>query len=410
MFASAQSVNLTFPDDGDRQVWVFDTLPSQPPADSAGIRTSKSEAVLPVSGEKATSAVFVWDRKKGNLASKTLKDVATANWIVKPEDFQDVAEVVVQVEHGGKPVAAASVELNDTRRTQTQLLDPSSKGTVTFFAVKPGTLKITVHFKVAGKDGQPVTQELNAKLDRTDAIPTAKISLADEVDTVGGAASGTGASSPASTAGSDQAGADNKPKKADEEGAGSIVGKILVYLIALGAAIAAVYFGMLYVKKNPDSVGSKLEQLGVQLPKPGDDPLANPSQLAAAPVKPTPAPVQKIILDDAAPEPLIGSPMIATAPTFGGEPRIVSASGDAMTLPEGEFVVGREIGLGLSLVGESTVSRRHAQLLRNGNQVVVKDLGSTNGTYVNGVQLQGEKVLQPGDNVQFGQVRFRYEG
>jgi len=81
-----------------------------------------------------------------------------------------------------------------------------------------------------------------------------------------------------------------------------------------------------------------------------------------------------------------------------------------MPVPEGELVVGRELGLGLSLVGESTVSRKHAVITRNGSQVLVKDCGSTNGTYVNGVQLQGEKQLQIGDNVQFGSVRFRYEG
>jgi len=66
--------------------------------------------------------------------------------------------------------------------------------------------------------------------------------------------------------------------------------------------------------------------------------------------------------------------------------------------------------LGLSLVGESTVSRRHAQLSRSGGTVIVKDFGSTNGTFVNGVQLQGEKQLQVGDTVQFGSVRFRFEG
>ena len=72
--------------------------------------------------------------------------------------------------------------------------------------------------------------------------------------------------------------------------------------------------------------------------------------------------------------------------------------------------MGRDIGMGLSLVGESTVSRKHAQLTRTGSLVVVKDFGSTNGTFVNGVQVNGERQLQVGDSVQFGSVRFRFEG
>ena len=81
-----------------------------------------------------------------------------------------------------------------------------------------------------------------------------------------------------------------------------------------------------------------------------------------------------------------------------------------MPLPEGETVVGRDVGLGLSLVGETTVSRRHAQLVKSGDSVVVRDLGSTNGTYVNGAKIGSEATLRPGDAVQFGSVRFRYEG
>ena len=165
----------------------------------------------------------------------------------------------------------------------------------------------------------------------------------------------------------------------------------------------AIYYGLQYMKKNPDSVGSKLEQLGVQIPKPGDDPLTNP---APVPMPKAPAPVQKIILDDAAPD--LTAP-VATSSLIS-DPRLVSQTGDSMSLPEGDLIVGREVGLGLSLVGESTVSRKHAQLTRSGNTVIVKDFGSTNGTFVNGVQVQGETSLQPGDAVQFGSVRFRFEG
>ena len=399
--AVAQSVSLNFPDNGDRQVWATTGLPSEPPTDADGIRTMKSDAALPTTGLKPSAAVFIWDRKTGNLASKTVKDASNGTWTVKPTDYLDIAEVTVHVEHAGKPVAAATVDLDDGRRKITQLIAPSSSGVATFFAVKPGSLKITVHFKLNGKEGKPLTQLLDAPLTRTDAIPSATISLADSVDTVSptapsspGSATGSPASSPATGT------TDGKPK---DTGGGSILGQIIVYLIALGGMGAAIYFGLQYMKKNPDSVGAKLEQLGVQIPKPGDDPLTNP---APVPLPKTPAPVQKIILDDAQPD--LITP-IATSQVITN-PRLVSSTGDALSIPEGDLVVGREVGLGLSLVGETTVSRKHAQVSRQGSTVTVKDFGSTNGTFVNGIPVQGEQSIRPGDAVQFGSVKFRFEG
>ena len=94
---------------------------------------------------------------------------------------------------------------------------------------------------------------------------------------------------------------------------------------------------------------------------------------------------------------------------MGGPPKLVGDGGRTVELHSGETLVGREEGLPLSLAGESTVSRRHASIQFDGGVARVKDLGSTNGTFVNGNRLQNEVVLQIGDVVQFGSVRFRYE-
>lgn len=400
--ASAQNVTFDFPDNGDRQVWVGTTVPTDAPSDSEGVRTQKMDASLSVSGQPATAMVYIWDRKTGNLAAKSIKDATAATWNVKPEDFQQIAQVAVRVEHDGKPVAAAGVDLDDGKHKATQLLAPSNNGAVTFFGIKPGSLKVTVHYKVAGKEGKPVTQLIDAALARTDPIPTATISLADAVDTTAAVSGGPGGLSSAPLPGSGSAGS-TTPDKAKTSGSANVLGSILVYLLALGAMGGAIYYGIQYTKKNPDSVGSKLEQLGVQIPKPGDDPLTNP---APVPMPKAPAPVQKIILDDSAPD--LMTP-VATSSLIS-DPRLVSQTGDSMSLPEGDLIVGRDVGLGLSLVGETTVSRKHAQITRTGGTVVVKDFGSTNGTYVNGAQIQGDTSLRPGDAVQFGSVRFRFEG
>jgi hypothetical protein len=397
-------VFLTFPSAGPREIWVSTGLPSDVSDDST--RTEQTSLTLSIEGKRAGDAIFIWDKREGNLASKNLGEVRKAGkWEVKTTDFIDIAEVAVEVQHAGMPVSAAIVSLNDGRRTQQEFLDPSMKGTVKFFAVKPGSLKIKVEYKSLGKDAKPVTQLLDAALSRAEAVPTLKVSLPEPVEVNADAKlDGAPATSPAQTGEKKPDAAAAEPPRA------SPFGSAIGYLIGLALAIGAAYFAIQYFKKNQDTVGSKLEQLGVQIPKPQDDDLTMGDPVVPAPIKP--APPQKIVLDDADPTLLASSasPDPSMTPVVTGQPRLVSETGDEMPLEEGELEVGREVGLGLSLIGETTVSRRHAQLVRAGNSVIVKDLGSTNGTYVNGVKLDGEQVLRPGDQVQFGSVRFRYQG
>jgi FHA domain len=56
-----------------------------------------------------------------------------------------------------------------------------------------------------------------------------------------------------------------------------------------------------------------------------------------------------------------------------------------------------------------TVSRRHVSLTRRGVELFVKDLGSANGTYVNGARVAVEGVLRSGDKLRVGDVELRYE-
>ena len=53
-----------------------------------------------------------------------------------------------------------------------------------------------------------------------------------------------------------------------------------------------------------------------------------------------------------------------------------------------------------------TVSRRHAMLRREGDHFIVVDLGSTNGTRVNG-RIAGRAEVRPGDSVELGEVQLR---
>ncbi|MER5294192.1 DUF1707 and FHA domain-containing protein [Streptomyces pharetrae] len=68
--------------------------------------------------------------------------------------------------------------------------------------------------------------------------------------------------------------------------------------------------------------------------------------------------------------------------------------------------IGRDPASGLRLTHE-TVSRSHAELSRQGGMWILRDLGSTNGTTVNGRRVIGATVVREGDQVSFGQVGFR---
>lgn len=69
---------------------------------------------------------------------------------------------------------------------------------------------------------------------------------------------------------------------------------------------------------------------------------------------------------------------------------------------EGAAVIGRDPGSAALVVEDPEVSRRHASLIPEGQSVNVEDLGSTNGTFVNGERLVGARVLVPGDRLRVG--------
>ncbi|HVN28004.1 MAG TPA: FHA domain-containing protein, partial [Candidatus Binataceae bacterium] len=58
------------------------------------------------------------------------------------------------------------------------------------------------------------------------------------------------------------------------------------------------------------------------------------------------------------------------------------------------------------VLAHKSVSGRHAEIRRMRDGCIVRDLGSTNGTYVNGKRIEGEQVLRPGDELRFGAARF----
>jgi hypothetical protein len=87
---------------------------------------------------------------------------------------------------------------------------------------------------------------------------------------------------------------------------------------------------------------------------------------------------------------------------------IDGSAGGEFRIDPGGCLIGRGRGVAISL-DDPDVSRRHARLVPAGDGgVVIADLGSTNGTWVNGRPLHGSRPLHPGDHVRVGGVTLQF--
>lgn len=83
--------------------------------------------------------------------------------------------------------------------------------------------------------------------------------------------------------------------------------------------------------------------------------------------------------------------------------------GATYSLEGDQLVIGRDSSSGIA-INDAEVSRKHARLNFQGGKYVIEDLGSTNGTFVNGQRLTSSVVLKSGDVVSLGeQIVLLYE-
>src|SRR3954447_26091267 len=103
---------------------------------------------------------------------------------------------------------------------------------------------------------------------------------------------------------------------------------------------------------------------------------------------------------------LLGSDIVA--PKGGGlVGSLVLEDGNRVQVGADPVTVGRLPDCDVVLA-DGNVSRRHAEVRRKDDAIVVIDLGSTNGTKVNGAGVK-ERVLQDGDEITVGSTRLRFE-
>jgi hypothetical protein len=109
-----------------------------------------------------------------------------------------------------------------------------------------------------------------------------------------------------------------------------------------------------------------------------------------------------------------------SVPGLGEQPQIQSGrlvvvkspaleEDDELLLDSAALLVGRGSGNDVNLARDEFASSNHARVEPRRDGVWVEDVGSTNGTYLNGVRLTNAKRLTPGDILRVGETEMRYE-
>ncbi len=97
----------------------------------------------------------------------------------------------------------------------------------------------------------------------------------------------------------------------------------------------------------------------------------------------------------------------------GGRLVVITSSalepGEAFELDASQLTVGRGVNNDVPLGDDEFASARHARFEPRRDGVYVEDIGSTNGTFVNGIRLARERRLAPGDIVRVGETDLRFE-
>lgn len=108
--------------------------------------------------------------------------------------------------------------------------------------------------------------------------------------------------------------------------------------------------------------------------------------------------------------PLAGAPV---APPRAARLVVVESpsldAGAELELGRTDLTIGRGGQNDVALEGDEFASARHARVEPRGDGIWVQDLGSTNGTFVNGLRLEQPHRLDPGDVLRVGETELRFD-
>ncbi len=333
----------------------------------------------PVSGNEAVTDV---DYSKGKTSEITLK----------PSSFKYIRQVNVRIVNSrGNLIESALVTLTDLdARKQTFLLEPTFQGTAVFTDVPAGAASI----KVVYSDGKTALQDIEIPLERDSLVYTGEVPVAGDVPIIKSAAKKEVSPSDATP-----------PRK--RVSAFETIISLLIGLVILGLVVSAIIF---LLKTKGITAKDALAKIGAELPSgETNQTLIKQERKPSVQVPPGACPFCSQQKD-----PSTGACACSMPPQMRIQnvPRLVGVQGAflgrVLELSDAIVSIGRGTENTIDLAEDNTVSRKHAVIIKQQNSFIIRDEGSSNGTFVNGSQVT-EQVLNSGDEVQIGTTRFRFE-
>lgn len=329
------------------------------------------------------STLIVLDQKTGNEAVIRIeaKPKETPKFKLGESDFKWVRRITVNVFSSEKemPVAFAVLDMKDSKGgTASKLIEPSSMGNVDFFDVASGTVKLSVRYG----DGMSASQDFEVGLERADMVPSFRLPVGGSVAVVEKAAG-------------------MKPEGDEAVGAETAD----IYKTVISVLLITAIFYIVYREIKSRGAGAKkvAKGIGIGIPEASEGSAGTPA------AEPGMCPFCGGAKDPVTGACACSEPALAAA---GTGPRLIASqgpySGNIYTLDRDELTVGREESCDIAFPLDNTASRNHAKFVGSGGSWKVVDMGSSNGTFVNGMKIQ-EQDLMPGDEILIGGSRLRFE-
>ncbi|HSV75069.1 MAG TPA: FHA domain-containing protein [Chthonomonadales bacterium] len=413
--SAARVLKVTAPAGGEYTVTV---LPSADARSQVQLPVTLSGAEGSVSYDPSavgrSPLLAVDDARTGLSAVVPLPNADALN--LHPLQFDRARSVEVRVTYEGRPLRAAVVTLGtgEQARTElTELIDETDRGVARFDRVALGKARLRVAY------GSDLTdsRDIEVKPPSGGGPVTVPVAVSSAAPTLDEAA-------PAPAAGGElivpPAGAPAAPVAPQAPGAGG--GLVAILGQVLGVALVGGLAYGLYRWFQSGGMAATLKRAGIEVSGP------RPPADAGAPWAPN-APPPPVVVEAGACQYCgqqkgptgecactVGAGSGAAAPGAPAtpQPRMVGTIGTYAAsifslAADGEVLIGRDPGNAVALPEDATVSRRHASVRCEAGGFAVTDLGSANGVFVNGVRIAGSQPLRPGDEVQIGSTRFRFE-
>jgi len=395
----AQTAELVVPKAGSYLYWfTFTNIDGKPDLTTPyPFKDKKVTVDLPmVMDAPAKSTLYVLNTATGNEAIISVNAKSAASSKIKLEesnfDYLRRVEISVISEARQRPVASGIVKLEvEDKPVRVQVLDPSANGLAYFSDVPAGSAKLSIEYG----DGKSSSHDIDLNLERESPLYSLKVPVVGDVEVV--------------EADSQSGGHDKGSVKGGNSGRTysfvALFGGIFLFSILM----AGSYF---FLNKRGVKVVDELKKLGVDVPqdeKPKDTEPVTHTESTDTGLCPFCGTSVDPVTGHCACS--MGSDGVSPTPSTSSAKLIATQgayAGTVFMLDKESTSIGRAETNDIALPEDSTASREHAVVSTWAGEFVVRDVGSSNGTFVNGMKAS-EQIIHSGDEIQVGSTHFRLE-